>query len=85
MQYDPPIKVADNTKSILYTAGGDDDLCLAPMLKAMFAGTGGSAELKVYEGIGYQLMLFHTAETSKDVHAFCLKNINASINLVLSH
>lgn len=75
MQYEPPVKVADNTKPIFYTAGGDDDLCPAPMLDAMFECIGGPKELKVYEGVGHQLMLFHTAEYSKDVHAFCLKNI----------
>jgi len=45
------------------------------MFEAMAASMGGPVETKIYEGIGHQLMLFHTKDYSKDVHAFCLDNI----------
>lgn len=73
-QYDPPV-LAENTKPVLYTAGEKDPSFTPDIIKMAASAIGGPVEIKIFEGAGHQLMLFHTDEFSKAVHAFCLANI----------
>lgn len=74
-QYDPPQAIEENTKPVLYTSGEKDPSFPPEVIKMAADSIGGPVELKVFEGAGHQLMLFHTAEFSDAVHTFCLNNI----------
>jgi pimeloyl-ACP methyl ester carboxylesterase len=74
-QYDPPEPLEKNTKPILYTAGGKDELAPREALQALVAGIGGAVRIELFPDAGHQLMLFETEIISNVVHAFCLENI----------
>lgn len=74
-QYEPETPLSKNTKPVLYTAGDRDPSFPPDVIKAAASGIGGPVEIKFFEGAGHQLMLFHTAEFSDVVHAFCVSNI----------
>ncbi|MCZ4296443.1 alpha/beta hydrolase [Henriciella marina] len=74
-QYDPPEPLDQNTKPILYTAGGKDELAPEAAVQAMATMIGGPVRVEIFPDAGHQLMLFETEKFSKTVHEFCLANI----------
>ena len=74
-QYDPPVMPQDNTKPVFYTSGEKDPGFPPELIKMAADSIGGPVELKIFEGATHQLMLFHTAEYSDAVDAFCRKHI----------
>lgn len=70
-QYIPAQAPADNTKPVLYTAGGHDPHFPPAALDAMAASIGGPVKKMLFEDGHHQLMLFATEDFSKAVHEFC--------------
>lgn len=74
-QYDPPVMPQDNTKPVFYASGEKDPNFPPELIKMTAESIGGPVEVKVFDDASHQLMLFHTADYSKAVDAFCRKYI----------
>lgn len=71
----PKAPASQNAKPVLL-AGGEKDPTFPPsLMKAAADSIAGPVELRIFEGAGHQLMLFHTAEFSEAVHAFALAHL----------
>lgn len=74
-QFEPKIKAADNKKPVLIAAGEKDPSFPPPIMTMAAESVAGPVELKIFEGAGHQLMLFHTVPFSAAVQEFVTKFI----------
>ncbi|MEL6980956.1 MAG: alpha/beta hydrolase [Actinomycetota bacterium] len=77
-QYTPSQPLADNTKPVLYAAGGNDPTTKPEVVKAVAETIGGPVTVEIFPDGPHQLMLFETEAFSTLVHDFCTTNIGPS-------
>jgi pimeloyl-ACP methyl ester carboxylesterase len=74
-RFDPAVRLADNTKPILYTVGECDPTFTPDVAKAVVDATGGPVEFYIHPHGKHQLMLFHSVEYSQIVLDWCRKTV----------
>ena len=73
--HQPPIPISENRKPILIATGEKDPNWTVEIVKSAASQIAGPVELKIFEGAGHQLMLFHTEQFSDAVQDFVLRQI----------
>lgn len=72
-QYDPPVAPGESDKPIYFTYGEDDPMFPEGAIDMIKPGLGPNAEVNCFKGASHQLMLFHTADYSTAIDAWCRK------------